>query len=365
MNDKKIKVLHFVADITVGNGVMNVVMNYAEALKDEATFSVMYFSTPKLITEEEHIESLNGKAYRVNSPGLNRKFIGDFKKILKENKFDVLHIHLPYLCWLVVPIARKMGIKNIIVHSHTGIYSLSGSSIRNFLNRCMNIPTRFIKIKRLAASELAGKVWFGKNYKVLHNAIDVKKYVYDENRRVEIRQKYGVSQDALALVHIGKTNIPAKNHTFILKVFGEVVKKNGNAVLFLIGGKKTEHLDELARELNIQDKIFYLGIQKDITGFLSASDSFLFPSTSEGLLIAAVECEANGIKGLVSKEVPIEVLITDKVKAYSLEESPQKWAEYLLNVKNDNKERITDNSIVKNAGWDAKDNAKLLLQAYR
>lgn len=67
-------------------------------------------------------------------------------------------------------------------------------------------------------------------------------------------------------------------------------------------------LKEKAETLHVADNVHFVGVQYDIPGWLSAFDLFLFPSVFEGLGIAGLEAEANGIPVLASaKVIPNEV----------------------------------------------------------
>ena len=63
-------------------------------------------------------------------------------------------------------------------------------------------------------------------------------------------------------------------------------------------------------------------------------DIFVFPSLFEGLGIALIEAQSNGLKCLTSKEtVPKEADISNNTKYISLNNKPQEWCKEIMQTK--------------------------------
>ena len=126
-----------------------------------------------------------------------------------------------------------------------------------------------------------------------------------------------------------------KNQMFLLDVFAEILKIDSKCALVLIGqGEDEEKLKKKAVDLNISEKVYFVGIQKDIPGWLSALDLFLFPSVFEGLSVVALEAQANGDTVLASKGVITEELrMNDNFMFFSLDKSPYDWGVEALAMK--------------------------------
>lgn len=63
------RILHFVPDIGVANGVMSVVLNYFRAMPEDIKFDIMYFKECERDRRAE-IEALGGRVFRINTPGI-------------------------------------------------------------------------------------------------------------------------------------------------------------------------------------------------------------------------------------------------------------------------------------------------------
>ena len=112
--------------------------------------------------------------------------------------------------------------------------------------------------------------------------------------------------------------------------------------------RKQTKLEKEIDKKKLNKYVYMAGIQKDICGWLSTFDLFLFPSKFEGLSMAAMEAQANGVPMLASDSViPKEVKINPSFIFWNLENSAESWAEEILNIK-ENINRVSQKEIVDN-----------------
>lgn len=354
------RILHFVSDIGIANGVMSVVFNYFKAMPNDIKFDIMYFKETD-DSREENIRELGGRVYKVSPPS-KLSFSKELNEFFKahKNEYSAVHIHAPQWTAFIAHQARKCGIKKVIAHSHTAELSLGKKAV---VNKILNIPTRFVADVCIAPSDIAGKVWFGKNYKLMKNAIDSDAYKFQAEIRRKKRSELKIG-DRFAIIQIGKTTKPQKNHKFTFEIFAEWLKENPNSVLLLAGGEKTAETWEITHNLGIDKSVIFLGTRSDVNELLMAADAFVLPSTSEGLLIAAIEAQASGLSGIISDRVPREVCITENICALPLENSNDIWINKLKKISLDTKDRTHWSEKVKDLGWDIYDNAQKLIQIY-
>ena len=77
------------------------------------------------------------------------------------------------------------------------------------------------------------------------------------------------------------------------------------------------------------------------------------PSLSEGLPIAAVEAQANGLYCIVSDRVPDEVNLTADICHLPVDAGPEPWVQRIMNLPRINmKEREKGAEDVRHAGFD-------------
>ena len=134
--------------------------------------------------------------------------------------------------------------------------------------------------------------------------------------------------------HIGTFTYP-KNHKFLIDLFIEILKKDKNSKLILIGkGPLENEIRNLVREERIENSVIFLGIRDDINKVLSAMDYFLFPSLFEGIPLTLIEAQANGVPIIMSDKINRDVRINYNCFAITLNDK-KNWLEKLENIKSE------------------------------
>lgn len=316
---------------------------------------------------EDEIKEMGGEVFKLCPPSKNpAKFYQDTKRFLSQNagNYDILW----YNCGTVhnmtyIKLSQKYGISKIVIHSHCSDKMNSGYSDK--LRRLLHLHNRN-KIDKYATdfwacSAAAGEWMFpnriidNKEYKVIHNAIDVNRYIFNEQVRHVYRNKLDIV-DKFVVGHVGRFH-PEKNHDFLLEVFNCIYAKNSNSVLLLIGAGETEEIiHRRAVELGLAHAVKFLGFREDIPEFLQAIDSFVFPSLFEGLGIALIEAQAAGLPCFASENsVPHEAKVTDLLRFINLNKSADVWADTILSFKATRKNTYDE---IVNANYDIRTEAK-------
>lgn len=356
------RVLHMIPDIGIANGVMSVVLNYFKAMPDDIKFDVCYFAE-KEETRQADIEKLGGRVFKIPTPSPKGLFRRDMSTFFAQHKgeWEALHIHAPHFAVFIAPQAKAAGIKKICCHCHSTWYSLKKSN--EIRNKLLAMPVKIITDTQFACGDEAGKFWFKKNYIVLRNAVDCSLFRFDEQARIDTREKLKIN-DKFVIGNLGRVYPPQKNHPFILKVFSEIKKLKENSVLLLVGAQMDENLLKIMNEYSIsKDSVLFLGNRKDVPQLLSAMDLFLFPSLKEGLPVSVVEAQASGLPIMMSDRVTDEVVITDDVVSMPLEEDAAKWAGIAVKLANADRKDVYER--LKESGWDIYNCAKKLARYYR
>ena len=106
-------------------------------------------------------------------------------------------------------------------------------------------------------------------------------------------------------------------------------------MVFVGQGEDEQKLKAKTQELGIEDKVCFVGVQKDIQAWLSSFDLFLFPSLFEGLSVVALEAQANGITALAAdKVIPEDIKINDNFIFFSLDNDDYTWSEKIKSLEN-------------------------------
>ncbi|WP_062059384.1 glycosyltransferase family 1 protein [Aquimarina longa] len=375
---KPIRVLQVLTIMNRG-GAETMVMNYYRNLdRSKVQFDFLLHRQERGVFDDE-IENLGGKIYRLQN--INFKNLSKYKKALDNffidhKEYKIVHSHLNALSVFVLNSAKKNGVSIRIAHSHTSLYNLNLNPfskerhslgfafkfiVQNLLKR--NI-TKYAN-HYFSCGDKAGIWLYGKKnmseVRTINNAIDSSKFIYDPEKSLQIKTELNL-KDKLVVGHVGNF-VPEKNHQFILQTFQELIKIKDDCLLLLVGGGPNKSVFErMAKEMNLEKNILFLGVRSDVPVLLQAMDVFLFPSTNEGLPVTLIEAQASGLRIIASDEISKELNITGQVDFMSLEESPQLWAKKLLSISSSHKENTMKKII--DGNYDIHNNALLLQEFY-
>jgi len=331
--EEKIRILHVLGGLNRG-GAETMIMNvYRKIDRSKIQFDFVIHTSNKCDYDDE-IKALGGRIYSLpRYTGKNHFF---YKKtwdsFYKQHpEYKIVHGHVRSTAVIYLRSAKKYG-KVTIVHSHN---TSSGKGFSATVKNAMQYPIRYIADYLFACSYHAGTWLFGNkackkdNFFILNNAIDAKAFIFDEKKRMEKRNEFGI-EDKYIVGHIGRFDLQ-KNHEFLIDIFKEVHDKNEKAVLMLIGdGYLRPYIEKKVADLELSNSVIFTGVRSDIPDLLNAIDVFLFPSLFEGLGIVAIEAQACGIHCIVADTVPQEAYLTDLIEEISLKSSVSSWSENVL-----------------------------------
>lgn len=101
-----------------------------------------------------------------------------------------------------------------------------------------------------------------------------------------------------------------KNQMFTLDIFAEALKCRPDAVLAFVGDSDMmPKVRDRIHVLGIERSVRVLGVRDDVNEWYQAFDMLAFPSTYEGLGMAAIEAQASGVPVAASDQVPSEASI--------------------------------------------------------
>ncbi len=373
-----IRVLQVITIMNRG-GAETMIMNYYRAMdKSKVQFDFLVHRTEKGAYDDE-IKALGGHIYHM--PGIMPKNLIGYTKALNSffknhQEYKIVHSHLNAYSYWVLKAAKKNRVPIRIAHSHTAIEPIHKKLFLKNIDLTTTIKDMMQSIIRHLVPSLAthhfacgrkAAIWlFGKknldNVHILNNAIDAKKFTYNENVAAVEKKKLKLNGEYI-LGHVGSFGEP-KNHAFLIDVFYQLLQKHSNMVLVLIGdGYLRTKIEQKAKDLNIFENIRFMGVQKDIPSLLQAFDLFLFPSLYEGLPVTLIEAQAAGLKIITSDRVTKEaVVVNDLVQFLPLDKSAMDWSKYIL----ENKEYAREDTYTKivEGCYDIHANAKELEQLY-
>ena len=357
-----IRILHMIGSLEIGGSQAMVINLYRAMDRSKVQFDFIV-DHPDRMALEETVKALGAKIYVVPTfVGTNIVAVTKaWNKFFQEHpEYKILHSHVRSYASVYLPIAKKYGLKTII-HSHS---TSNGSGLKSLIKATLQYPLRFQADYFFSCSKEAGVWLFGKRivssdrHYIVKNAIDAGAYRCNEETRKNYIQDLGLD-DKVVYAHVGRFH-PAKNHSFLLRVFKRIYSVCPNAILMLVGdGELRTDIERQIDELGIREAVILLGNRHDIPKVLQAADFFLFPSLWEGLGIVAVEAQAAGLGCICSDQVPRLVKVTENCQFLPLDEDA--WVKAALDA---SKERTDTYEQIVDVGYDVHTTAKKLQEFY-
>lgn len=286
------------------------------------------------------------------------KYVKFMNGIFDKYRFDAVYYNTCDIMSIdILRFAKKHGVPARIIHSHTSQFWDKPNLPHQITEKWCKDHLDEYATKLLACSETAGKwMYGGRRFEVVNNGIDTDKFAFSPNERRAVRSKLGI-ENKLAVGFVGRL-WKQKNPLFLIDVFSEVLEREANSVLLIVGdGEMRRAMEEKAAGFKIADKVIFLGVRNDIPRLMSAMDRFVLPSIFEGLPFVLVEAQAAGLPCTVSENVSKESNICGEAEYLSLECEKGVWADTIINHKLRG-ERGEYAEIVREKGYDIKQTVK-------
>ena len=250
--------------------------------------------------------------------------------VVQHESLDLLHVHyaIPHaaVAYMAKEILKTKGIYTPVVTTlHGTDITLVGQdrSLASVVEFSINKSDVVTSVSDSLRQQTMDYFNIKKDIAVIHNFIDLEKFKRKTNQEFKM---------ALA-PHNEKIIVHTSNFRKLKRVDDVVYVFKGileyfDARLLLVGdGPQRQKIEDLCRQLNLCDKIQFLGKQDAVEEILSLADLFLLPSEKESFGLSALEamaCEVpvvssnagglpevneHGITGFVSKVGDIKDMV--------------------------------------------------------
>ncbi|WHY55223.1 glycosyltransferase family 4 protein [Peribacillus simplex] len=233
------------------------------------------------------------------NPISDYKSVKNLYKLMKKEKFDVVHTNSSK-GGIVGRIASKIAKIPFIFHTVHGFAFHEQSSKLKII-----IFALLEKIGSICSDYIITVSDFHKNWAInlkiaskdkvisIPNGLDPTRVKPTVDRK-QIREELKISKDEIAVFTIGRL-AKQKGIEYLLDAIAllDQEKINNKYHFYIAGsGELEKELINKSNELNIKDKVTFLGYRDDVNNLLSAADIMVLPSLWEGLSIALLEAMA-------------------------------------------------------------------------
>ncbi|MBI5913713.1 glycosyltransferase [Candidatus Azambacteria bacterium] len=231
---------------------------------------------------------------------------------LRKESPTILHTHLTSADILGWYAARKTGVKHIISTEHN--INADEKKWQTFVKKLLaTTPARVVCLSE-AIKQFAVRTYHfpEKKLLVIYDGVDIQKFIPAPLPSV-VSGAFTNNKTNVRMPHITcvARMEPQKGHEILLRALALLDDLAWELVLVGAGSLLTYSLD-LARDLNIRERVNYLGTRRDIPAILQDTDIFVLPSLWEGLGIVVLEAGACGVPVVASNVGGIPEMVIDK-----------------------------------------------------
>jgi glycosyltransferase involved in cell wall biosynthesis len=248
-----------------------------------------------------YASTLRDAGYRVHHLPSQRTlaFFLELRRLVKRGDFDVVHLHAEHASFWIALTARSAG--PAVVRTVQNMFAYEGwLRTRRALQRRL---ARALGVRMVAASASVAEneaVRLDNPVSVVPNWVDTSRFRPPTDReRLEARARFGVPEDATAIVTVGNCS-RVKNHGAVIRAVAAIDAEA--SLVYLHAGQEDEPASEraLAAQLGVLDKCRFLGRVDDVPALLWSSDIYAMPSLHEGLSVASMEGLATGLLAVLA-----------------------------------------------------------------
>lgn len=221
--------------------------------------------------------------------------------VSKEFDLDILHVHYAIPHATSAYLAKQiLGTKKPVV-----ITTLHGTDIN-----LVGIDPTYFEVVKFSIQQSCGVTAVSESIRC-----ETKKYFAIE-REIEmihnfcsprpeligtkpLRHKY-VSDEEKLILHSSNFR-PVKRVEDVIKIFYQILQKVKCKLLLLGMGPELGKAQRLVAELGLNERVIFLGKNREIDRYVTSADLFLLPSSQESFGLAALEAMSYGVPVVASK----------------------------------------------------------------
>ncbi|MCQ8239257.1 glycosyltransferase family 4 protein [Rhizosaccharibacter radicis] len=256
------------------------------------------------------IEPVRAEGFRVEAlplarslrPGAQWRAFRALLALIRREKPDLVHAHMPISGFLARLAARLSGVPVVAYTCHGFLFNQPGSRKRRALSLAIEwlggrLTDRFLTVSTEEAAD-ARRLGIHRDAVAVGNGRSPAIFHPDPDARRRVRAALGVPDDRPVVVIVSRL-VRHKGHPELLAAMAEVP----DAELWVVGERlPSDHgadlepcFAEAARPDRLGTRLRRLGYRTDIPALLAAADVFALPSHFEGLPMSVIEAMLCGL----------------------------------------------------------------------
>ena len=283
-----------------GSGVLATELGKALADKDHQVHFITYQQPVRLNTYNANIfyHEVRVPTYPLfDYPPYEVALASTMVDVIINYDLDLLHVHYAIPHASAAYMAKQI-IKSKINRNIPIITTLHGTDItlvgrdktyEPVVTFSINESDTITAVSQNLKDETYKNFAITKDIDVVHNFVDVKRF---DKKPFDAFKKVLAPNGEKILLHASNFR-KVKRVDDVIKIFALVNKEIPSKLLMVGDGPERHSIEELCRQLNIQDNVRFVGKQEQMEEIMAVSDIFLLPSEYESFGLSALEAMAS------------------------------------------------------------------------
>lgn len=183
------------------------------------------------------------------------------------------------------------------------------------------ISDKVIGVSPAATEYLNQKLGISKNkVKLINNGIATPRIV-QVFEQLELKKTLAIYPDEIVIGSVGRMLMDShKRFSDLINAFALVLKKGINAKLILVGeGPERLKYEQQVQDLEITDKVIFVGYQPDVTKYYSIFDVFTLVSAYEAFGLVLAEAMLNKLPIVATRVGGMKYIVEDNKTGFLIE----------------------------------------------
>jgi len=239
--------------------------------------------------------------------GFDPSLVLQIAHLLRRRGVHILRAH-QYEASLYGRLAVPVAPRALVVCSFHNIYrrrKWHRQKLNRFLSR---FADRIVAVSECVKSDIVRYDSIpAEQVKVIYNGIDPADFA-GEVKADQVKASLGLPPHSRVVGTIGRMT-PQKGQALLLEAIADLRKRMDPTLLLVGDGPLRPSLERRAQELGIGDRVFFVGLRRDIYPLLRIMEVFALPSLWEGMGTAVIEAMAAGKAVVASDLAPLREII--------------------------------------------------------
>ncbi len=357
------KVLHIINSLGTG-GAEKLILDALPIMKKNGIDVDLYLLKSGEFPFEK---SLRNSKFKIQNSKLSSVYnpFHIFKIITLLKKYNVVHVHLfPAFYWVALAKFISFSKTKLIFTEHnTTNRRVDKWYFKSFDSFIYKRYSKIVSISEKVNDMLVDKMKIdpakivliknGINLETIKNALPIS--------RNKIHQS--LNDNNKIIIQISRFQ-PQKDQKTLIKAMKVLPE---NVFLILVGdGELKSECQELSNQLNLNHRIYFLGVRMDVPSLLKTADIVVLSSHYEGLSLASIEALASG-KPFVASKVPGLTEVVENAGLLFEENNETELSKHLLDLLQNDKyyNEIANKCLTKSKEFDINKMVKDEIELYK